>query len=92
MRIYKQAETFAVRLGGEEWREHYKDYTKPREIVFTPEEQEQRGQLKDELHRRVDKGQIQPLDAMNPQSMTDTHDAYNDLFYDPNDGMVRRPA
>lgn len=89
MRIYRQAETFAM-AAEEEWRHHYKDYLGPREITFTPEEQNQRGQLKKEVQRREQAGEIGPVDATNPQSMTDTNKAYSDLFYDPNDEMIRR--
>jgi hypothetical protein len=77
MRIYRQAETFALTAAGPP-------------IEWTDEQNHQREQLKKELLRREHEGEIEPLDADKPQSMTDANQAYSDLFYDPNDEMIRR--
>lgn len=66
MRIYRQAETFALLAAGPP-------------IVFTPEEEQLRADLKQELLRREREGEIGPLDATSPQSMTDTHETLNNM-------------
>jgi hypothetical protein len=79
MRIYRQAETFALLASGPP-------------IQWTDEQNHQKEQLKKELLRREHEGEIGALDAKNPQSMTDANQAYSDLFYDPDDHMIRRPV
>lgn len=68
MRIYKQAETFALVLAAGP------------PIEWTPEQQKKRRRLKEELLRREQAGEIGPLDATNPQSMTDANRAMADLY------------
>ena len=91
MRIYRQAETFALAADAS-YGHGGNGLPYSNAIQFDEDEQLKRKQLGEELQRRVDQGQIQPLDATSPQSVTDANQAYSDLFYDPNDGMVRRPA
>ena len=68
MKIHKQAETFALVLAAGP------------PIQWTPEQQEKRRRLKEELRRREQAGEIGPLDASNPQSMTDANRAMADLY------------
>ena len=66
MRLYRQAETFALYAAGPP-------------IVFTPEEEQLRERLKKRLQEKVERGEIQPLDAKSPQSVTDANEALWEL-------------
>lgn len=66
MRIYRQAETFALYAAGPP-------------IVFTPEEEQLRERLKKRLQEKVERGEIQALDAKSPQSVTDANETLWEL-------------